>query len=550
MPDEDFDPSKMSPWVLRIELNRELIADKKLRMDEIAARITEDYQNDIHVIYSDDNAEKLVLRIRIVVDEEDKAAGAEEGFSGQEDDVFLKRLEKNMLGQLKLRGVEDVKKVYIKEVKQTHWSPEAAFSFVDEWILETDGSNLMEVRAARRVCCADARPMMWTHRGEPARLAARRGARGALRLVALTRSPDPASNRPCPLSTPSRRRVAHVARAAEVLSDADVDHTRTISNDIVEICTVLGIEGTRAALLNMLREVISFDGAYVNYRHLSVLCDVMTFRGHLMAITRHGINRADSGPLLRCSFEETVEILMEAAMYGRSDDMNGVTQNIMLGQMAKVRISVTVRTAVADDPGHVPEPEAESVVGGGDSLVTGQGGDDTCHTTAIASTLARSLPYRAHVRLGRHGHHGLAARRGATRERRRVRRARPRARRRPRRRRPRRHEPGRDDAVPGRHARVPKPEHAEPEHGEHPVQRRLLSRDELSRRQSRRLRLQPRRVAASRGRRRPLPRLFAAVAGHEQPALARVLADVPCLLADQSGVFTDQPGIQPHVAGL
>lgn len=55
-----------------------------------------------------------------------------------------------------------------------------------------------------------------------------------------------------------------------------------------------------------MHHVISFDGSYVNYRHLALLCDVMTARGHLMAVTRHGINRQDIGPLMRCSFEETV----------------------------------------------------------------------------------------------------------------------------------------------------------------------------------------------------------------------------------------------------
>ena len=55
--------------------------------------------------------------------------------------------------------------------------------------------------------------------------------------------------------------------------------------------------------------MIEFDGSYVNYRHLAILCDVMTSRGHLMAITRHGINRNGNGPLAQCSFEETVDIL-------------------------------------------------------------------------------------------------------------------------------------------------------------------------------------------------------------------------------------------------
>ena len=53
-----------------------------------------------------------------------------------------------------------------------------------------------------------------------------------------------------------------------------------------------------------------------------------------MAITRHGINRADTGALMRCSFEETVEILMEAAAIGEKDDCHGIAENVMFGQMA------------------------------------------------------------------------------------------------------------------------------------------------------------------------------------------------------------------------
>jgi len=61
--------------------------------------------------------------------------------------------------------------------------------------------------------------------------------------------------------------------------------------------------------------VISFDGSYVNYRHLALLCDIMTCRGHLMAITRHGINRQDVGALMRCSFEETVSFYCVHSCY-------------------------------------------------------------------------------------------------------------------------------------------------------------------------------------------------------------------------------------------
>lgn len=68
---------------------------------------------------------------------------------------------------------------------------------------------------------------------------------------------------------------------------------------------------------------------------MSTLCDLMTHRGKLMSITRHGINRvATSGPLRKCSFEETVEILLEGAMFSERDPLRGITENVVLGQLA------------------------------------------------------------------------------------------------------------------------------------------------------------------------------------------------------------------------
>ncbi|KAG1741776.1 uncharacterized protein EDB91DRAFT_1279842 [Suillus paluster] len=91
---------------------------------------------------------------------------------------------------------------------------------------------------------------------------------------------------------------------------------------------MLGIEAARAAIMRELHGVVEFDGSYVNYRHLALLCDLMiqTHRGSLMAITRHGINCADTGALMRCSFEETVDIL-------KDDCHGGIAKNIMFGQL-------------------------------------------------------------------------------------------------------------------------------------------------------------------------------------------------------------------------
>jgi DNA-directed RNA polymerase II subunit RPB1 len=120
----------------------------------------------------------------------------------------------------------------------------------------------------------------------------------------------------------------------KVFSVPMVEFSRVISNDLIEIKDILGIEAARKCIVNEFNNVLSFYGIYVDHRHLSILCDIMTQKGKLTSITRHGINRLDTGPLRKCSFEETVEILLDAAVHNEVDNLKGVTENIMLGNLA------------------------------------------------------------------------------------------------------------------------------------------------------------------------------------------------------------------------
>mmetsp|Transcript_26030 Transcript_26030/g.65700 ORF Transcript_26030/g.65700 Transcript_26030/m.65700 type:complete len:1466 (+) Transcript_26030:32-4429(+) len=119
-----------------------------------------------------------------------------------------------------------------------------------------------------------------------------------------------------------------------ILNYSGIDYTRSSSNDILEIYKILGIEAVRKILIQELRNLISFDGSYVNSRHLSLLVDVMTHKGKLMSITRHGINRTDIGPIAKCSFEETIEVLYQAAAFGVCDNLKGVSGSILVGQVS------------------------------------------------------------------------------------------------------------------------------------------------------------------------------------------------------------------------
>lgn len=265
----DFDTARISPWLLRIELDRKRMTDKKLSMEQIAEKISAGFGDDLNCIFNDDNADKLVLRIRIMNPEE-KSAEDEEQVDKMEDDVFLRCIEASLLSDITLQGIEQIAKVYMHlpttdNKKRIMITEQGDYKAIAEWLLETDGTSLMRVLAER-----------------------------------------------------------------------DVDPIRTYSNDICEIFSSLGIEAVRKAVEKELNYVISFDSSYVNYRHLALLCDVMTAKGHLMAITRHGINRQDVGALMRCSFEETVDVLIDAAMHAEIDFLRGVSENIIVGQLANI----------------------------------------------------------------------------------------------------------------------------------------------------------------------------------------------------------------------
>ena len=97
---------------------------------------------------------------------------------------------------------------------------------------------------------------------------------------------------------------------------------------------MLGIEAARTAIFNELTDVIEFDGTYINYHHLSILCDRMTNSWKMISIFRHGINNDNIGPIAKASFEETPEMFLKAARHGELDMMRGVSANIMCGQEA------------------------------------------------------------------------------------------------------------------------------------------------------------------------------------------------------------------------
>jgi len=115
-----------------------------------------------------------------------------------------------------------------------------------------------------------------------------------------------------------------------VLSLEGVDPKRTKTNNIIEIYEVLGIEAARAAIINEIKRVLDEHGLDVDYRHILMVADAMTYTGKVRQVGRHGVAGEKGSILARASFEVTVKNLVEAAMRGEMDELKGVIENVII----------------------------------------------------------------------------------------------------------------------------------------------------------------------------------------------------------------------------
>ena len=244
----------LSKWLMRLKFDKKKILSKNLEMEDIFYTITSFFKQDIHCIYTDDNSNELIMRIRI------KFANKK----GEVEDTSqsLRMIENTMLDTVVIKGVADIQNAMLRCDKRGGFINESGkFEQVNEWILDTDGSNFLDV-------------------------------------------------------------ITHPA----------VDSSRLISNDIHETYNVLGVEAVRTLLIREILEVID-DASNVDRRHVSMLVDMMTYRGGLISIDRNGMKLTEAGPLAKCSFEEADQQLYKAAIFADYDNLEGVSGNIMLGQV-------------------------------------------------------------------------------------------------------------------------------------------------------------------------------------------------------------------------
>lgn len=121
-----------------------------------------------------------------------------------------------------------------------------------------------------------------------------------------------------------------------ILKLTEIDGGRTMTNDIIEISKTLGIEAGRFMIINELHKVLDENGILIDLRHIVLLADLMTLNGSVKGIVRTGITRGKASPFARAAFEETVKHLLDASFKGEREELQGVVENIIVGQPIRV----------------------------------------------------------------------------------------------------------------------------------------------------------------------------------------------------------------------
>ena len=264
--------TQKSKWIIRMEIDAESLLDKNITMDDIHFAIKNSYSNDISCVYSDYNESNLVFRIRLnsnMFNKGKKQKGVAEALDQSDDIYLLRQFQDTILQGIVLRGITGIKNVMPRKLQNTVKQDERLATREDGKYVQKD---------------------TWV------------------------------------LDTTG-------SNLMKVLALDYIDSERTYSNDIKEVFDVLGIEAARQVIYNEFVEVMEFSDVYINYHHLSLLCDRMTSTQNMVSIFRSGILNDDIGPLSKATFEVHTEVLLDAARHADLDHMRGVSANVMMGQM-------------------------------------------------------------------------------------------------------------------------------------------------------------------------------------------------------------------------
>jgi DNA-directed RNA polymerase II subunit RPB1 len=144
------DENEKSKWIIRMEMDPEIMLEKNITMDDVNFTLNNCYENQINCVYSDYNADKLVFRIRmneVIKNNSGKSAGAKTKLPlDQSDQIYiLKNFQDQLLQNVVLRGIKGINKVILRKIKDNVVEKNGLYKREDIWVLDTIGTNLLEI---------------------------------------------------------------------------------------------------------------------------------------------------------------------------------------------------------------------------------------------------------------------------------------------------------------------------------------------------------------------------------------------------------------------
>ena len=125
---------------------------------------------------------------------------------------------------------------------------------------------------------------------------------------------------------------AYGCNLKEILGDSRIDAEKTMCNNPHQVLETLGIEAARNFMIKSYVEIIEANNNYVNPHHVVLLSDFQTSKGVLTPINFRGMSRQKPGPLAQASFEQPMEVFIDAAAFGKKEQIKSASTSIYLGK--------------------------------------------------------------------------------------------------------------------------------------------------------------------------------------------------------------------------
>ena len=126
---------KRSPWILRLELDREKMFGKNITMDDVAYVLNQKFDTEVSTIYSDYNSTRLVFRLRMKEEDDDPLNSLSQ----------LKMLQNKILGGTIVRGAPGLRTVSFTKTNDMYERVGDKYENVEQFVLDTDGSNFLDI---------------------------------------------------------------------------------------------------------------------------------------------------------------------------------------------------------------------------------------------------------------------------------------------------------------------------------------------------------------------------------------------------------------------